>query len=607
MPALKKILALGVVLVFFTGQLAGCAKEKTSASQIAPLDKNEIKVVYVNSGNAVIKEFTDGELLGSIMDALDKIKFSKMSPQQEGEVLDQGQKFNERSTFSVLLETGEGLRPAHIVLISEKELLLADSETMSDSRTVLYMNQNDESSLSAVKQIYSQVREAMAGVIPQGELAEGKITARYWLGDAGEKIIHYFVRAAADGQKDLLDTQGKVILSGFESYDLLLKLIFAKKEGKWGLYDQTGQVILAPAYEEILNPEMPDGYKVNGLVRVKFHGLWGAIDQDGKMIILPQFDFIHLTYYEEVEPFIKVEKNGKFGYVTREGKPLVDTIWDAAYMDVLNVPEDIIFVKKDGKWGGIRVKDGSAQAIDWDLQPSEAVQLSFQNWRYDYQWDFYTHQIQNGQTEITPVTKLFFHDYFSKNSTELRLLPEFSPGGALDWSALSDYLIFNTSEEWEDGYVTEAEFEKFMDRFFRDVQYSPKPGYGLVFKDGKYTYVGGTDAHGSFLYELTGLEKGRTKEGQDKWKATIKGYYFYELDSDPDAGHYSENAKVVWEEMKKEEYKGRSFWEVRDSLVLRDPGSKLQASTEWTIEFTVNDPKEDIYFTYLSCARKNLE
>ena len=163
---------------------------------------------------------------------------------------------------------------------------------------------------------------------PQSE----KITASYWLGEAGEQIIEYVITSLPNGQKALVDAGGKCILSGFEKFDLMLNLIFAKKEGKWGLYEKSGQIVLEHSYDEISNYEMPNGYKANGLIGVKSGGLWGAADQSGKIVIQPEYDSILLNYYEEVVPFIKVEKNGKFGYLTQDGKLLVDTVWDTAFM-----------------------------------------------------------------------------------------------------------------------------------------------------------------------------------------------------------------------------------------------------------------------------------
>jgi len=463
---------------------------------------------------------------------------------------------NEGSDFSVLI-TNEFINTSPIkVLTDHKERLLGAVNSEVDfiiygtrnyktgewsgppylclfdgERLVTYVNLENYDGQREVKESLTSIEKV--GIVKK------KISASYYLGDDGRKTIEYIVRSNTNGKKDLLDMQDKVILSGYENYDLILNYIFAQKEGKWGLYDQSGKLVLDHSYEEILNPNMPDEYKVNGPVRVKSAGLWGAINQDGEIFIQPQYDFIHMTYYEEVEPFIKVEKDGKFGYITWEGKPLVDIIWDTAFMDVLNVPEDIIFVKnEDDKWGGLRVENEVAQPVDWNLQPHEEAKISRNHWFYDYQWAFYKDQIRDGKTDISQDTLLFFHDYFSENNMEL---------------------------------------------------------------DEEYNAQFGSSYHGSVLYEITSLEKGQSSDGKDTWKAKINGYYFQEGDGLEEDEYQSDNAKVVWQELKKPDNKYYTFDQMRDRMLLQNPSEKLKVTGEWTIEFIVNEPLGDIYFTYLSC------
>ena len=59
--------------------------------------------------------------------------------------------------------------------------------------------------------------------------------------------------------------------------------------------------------------------------------------------------------------------------------------------------------------------------------------------------------------------------------------------------------------------------------------------------------------------ELTALERGKTKDDRDKWKV-YKWAHFNEMDeyAEGDEGQ-SKNARVVWEEMRKEENRGLSF------------------------------------------------
>ncbi|WP_019849566.1 hypothetical protein [Desulfitobacterium sp. PCE1] len=158
----KKFMILVVICILLVIQLAGCSQEKFSANQISPLDKNKITMMIISSGNSVTKEFDDKEQIKTLLENMDVIRFSKISINQEEEVLDKGKKFNVDTTFVLqLLETKHGAPKATIVVISDKELILTDRETMEKTRTVSYMNQSDETSLNAVKEIYTLAKKAM--------------------------------------------------------------------------------------------------------------------------------------------------------------------------------------------------------------------------------------------------------------------------------------------------------------------------------------------------------------------------------------------------------------------------------------------------------------
>ncbi len=158
----KKLMTLSIIFLLIV-QLTGCSREKSAANEIAPVDRDKIKVMSIKYGNAVPnKEFTDTEQINNLLDYLNDIKFSKMSIKQEEEIFDKGNVFYLDSTFLIqLMEYTHGVSKAEIILISEKELVLPDSETMGKGRTVSYINMNDNSSLNAVKKIYSLAKEAM--------------------------------------------------------------------------------------------------------------------------------------------------------------------------------------------------------------------------------------------------------------------------------------------------------------------------------------------------------------------------------------------------------------------------------------------------------------
>ena len=540
---------------------------------------------------AEIKEF---------LETISNIPVDRLSPEQDIAFMNKGLKFVEKGLYRVDFYAESKKLSGQFLIWPDGKIYIRDNNSPDGEQPISYLSKD------AHFGIYQGIIDKTKEIAAKGQELE-RISARYWLGDEGEKTIEYYIKTVEEKSKNLLNEKGDTILSGFEQYDLMLKLIFAKREGKWGLYDNKGVKILDHSYEEISNFEMPDGNKANGLVGIKNNGLWGAVDQDGKIVIQPEFDYIDLNYYEEVEPFIKVKKNGKFGYLTRKGKPLVDTVWDTAFMDVLNVPEDIIFVKQGDKWGGIRINEEKAAPVDWTLIPSEEAQLSFNNRKYDYQHDFYVQQIRDGVTNISAATKIFFNDYFRNNSRRIRSLPEFSQKKNPDLDELAKFVYENTEYNQKDRSISKEAFAETVKKYFGDLIYPDQDSTYLEYLDGKYIPKGWSD-HGFYIYELTELTKSKAKDGKDTWKAQITGYYFYELDGDPEEVYSSsKNAQVVWSKMKEEEYKGLNFWQACDRFAWNNPGDSLEPAGEWLIEFTVNDPLGDIYFTYLSCEKKGFQ
>ncbi|WP_206810691.1 hypothetical protein [Paradesulfitobacterium ferrireducens] len=151
------LIILGVILL-----LVGCSKEKSTFNQINPLNKDDIHVISLTVGNSSpTREVMNPSLITSILDNLNKITFSKMSVKEEKTVLDNGNKYSLTSTYVLefIKEKNDKVQ-LNIILISDKELLLADVKTMqSNSRTVLYINETDESSLEAVNSIYSEIKQ----------------------------------------------------------------------------------------------------------------------------------------------------------------------------------------------------------------------------------------------------------------------------------------------------------------------------------------------------------------------------------------------------------------------------------------------------------------
>lgn len=147
--------------------LTGCnqGKEKSTLQEIAPVDKAKISAFTITRGNSVTTEFTDKKHIETIVEHLEKMKFNNMNLEQEKEVFQEGRVFSENTTYFIqLLERGEYskvLYEVQLAILSETELILIDSATIQEKRTISYINQKDEPSLKAVKELYSLAKTIM--------------------------------------------------------------------------------------------------------------------------------------------------------------------------------------------------------------------------------------------------------------------------------------------------------------------------------------------------------------------------------------------------------------------------------------------------------------
>ena len=126
-------------------------------------------------------------------------------------------------------------------------------------------------------------------------------------------------------------------------------------EGKWGVIDTTGRVVVPFKYDDAGDIE-------NGYTRVYLDGKYGLCNMEGKEIIPCEYDSI----YSPEEYGIAVEGNGGTGYVNYEGKLIIPCKYYGLgdFKDVGN-PEGklLAFTKTEDKDGGLYDLDGN------ELQP----------------------------------------------------------------------------------------------------------------------------------------------------------------------------------------------------------------------------------------------
>lgn len=88
------------------------------------------------------------------------------------------------------------------------------------------------------------------------------------------------------------------------------------KDGKWGVADNTGKVIVEPQYYAV-------DFCSDGLIKVDYDG-YGYIDKTGKVVIPLIYDYA-LNFKEGLAG---VEKDGKMGFIDKTGKTVIPFLYD---------------------------------------------------------------------------------------------------------------------------------------------------------------------------------------------------------------------------------------------------------------------------------------
>ncbi len=111
---------------------------------------------------------------------------------------------------------------------------------------------------------------------------------------------------------------------------------------------------IPPQYDEVLP------FSHNGLARVRAGGLWGLIDRSGEVVQAPAFD--EIREFSAEHGSAKASKDGKWGLLDRNGKIITPPEWD----DVQEFIRGFAPVQRDGKWGYVDATGTLAIPCEWD-------------------------------------------------------------------------------------------------------------------------------------------------------------------------------------------------------------------------------------------------
>ena len=97
-----------------------------------------------------------------------------------------------------------------------------------------------------------------------------------------------------------------------------------KKDGKYGILNLDGKVLVEPQYDEIIAvPGIKNAYKV------KKDNLYGIVDGEGKQILNVSFADITNLGKDNISGYIVQDQNGKFGIVDYSSNQILEAKYDA--------------------------------------------------------------------------------------------------------------------------------------------------------------------------------------------------------------------------------------------------------------------------------------
>lgn len=181
-----------------------------------------------------------------------------------------------------------------------------------------------------------------------------------------------------DSKKIFIDKAGKEILD-VSDYDHVQAFHngFAQTEtnGKFGLINKLGHEILPCNYDAVFNNE-------SSLIWARKDGLYGFFDNSGKEISGMIYSNIGVHGINDFEKLMVVEKDGKFGVVNNQATVVIPIIYENAIV----CDNEIIALSEDGKWGYVNIKAENITPFIFDYPGkfSENLATVFTNEKYGY-------------------------------------------------------------------------------------------------------------------------------------------------------------------------------------------------------------------------------
>ena len=296
-----------------------------------------------------------------------------------------------------------------------------------------------------------------------------------------------------DGKYGIVDDEGKVILK--TEYADITNLgkdnksgyIVKNTEGKYGIVDFSGNIILDMKYDEIAKVYGNDYYVV------KKSGKQILVKKDGTEILTTGFDEI-TEILKNIDNGIIYKKDNKYGVMKTTGEVTIE----ASYEYLSEAKSGVFIAKKDGKYGVI------------DLQKDIKVELKYNSIYYNEKADIYIAEDAEFNNDIidntytVKLTGILLDIDTEKGYIEIRQDEEHKYYN-LKFEAKNESDIFNShtlfisKKNGKYGFV-DKDGKVIVDYIYDDATQQNTYGYVAVKKDGKW---GAIDQKGNVVQEPT--------------------------------------------------------------------------------------------------------
>lgn len=232
-------------------------------------------------------------------------------------------------------------------------------------------NINDETGTYETKAINSKHEEILTEYEQVEALENIDENGNVWY---EEKIL----KIKQNGKYGLIDYNGKILLPA--EYDEITVLegiensIIIKKDGKLGLANDNGTIIVEVNYLDIKN--LGDTYK-NGYITVSEDGKYGVISTTKKQILKNEYEEIMQIYLDE---YFVIKKDGKPKLIDSKGNIILEDGFD----EIKGITSNGIIFVKDNLYGEMNTSgEITIEAKYQDLKETQnGIYIAKQNDKY---------------------------------------------------------------------------------------------------------------------------------------------------------------------------------------------------------------------------------